>query len=96
MVIRKMIKDIYTYYKGVRALRGYFGPLWSPNLKIAYFDWFIRRITKVLILGIYLNFTVALVSKMANKIGLKQRNSHFRPNLRLLEIDVLRIRYQHS
>ena len=43
--------------------------------------------------GIYLNFTVALVTKMDEKIGLKQRN--FGP-LRLLETDFLRIRYQHS
>ena len=60
------------------------------------FDWFIRRITEVLNFGIYLNSTVAMVTKMANKIGLKQRNCHFGPNLRLLETNFLRIRYQQS
>ena len=28
-----------------------------------------------------------MISKMADKIGLKQRNCHFEPNLRLLETD---------
>ena len=46
--------------------------------------------------GIYLNFTIAMVTKMADKIGLKQEKCHFGPNLRLLETDFLRIRYQHS
>ena len=46
--------------------------------------------------SIYLNFTVAMVTKMDNKIGLKQRNGNFGPNLRLLETDILIIRYQHS
>ena len=49
------------------------------------FDWFIRRMTGVSNFGIYLNFTlalvikmaVALVIKMANKIGIKWRNCHF-------------------
>ena len=37
-----------------------------------------------------------MVTKMADKIGLKQRNCHLGPNLRLLEAEFLRIRYQHS
>ena len=39
-----------------------------------------------------------MVTKMADKIGLKQKknNCHLEPNLRLLETDFLRIRYQHS
>ena len=41
------------------------------------FDWFIRRITEVLTIDIYLNLTVAMLTKMANKKGLKQRNCHF-------------------
>ena len=36
-----------------------------------------------------------MVTKMADKTGLKQRNCHFGPTLRLLETDFLRIRYQH-
>ena len=35
-----------------------------------------------------------MVTKMADKIGLKERNCHFRPNLSLMETDFLRIRYQ--
>ena len=35
------------------------------------FDWFIRRMTEVSNFGIYLNFTVAMVTKMADKIGIK-------------------------
>ena len=41
------------------------------------FDWFIRRMTEVLNSGIYLNFTVAMETKMADKIGIKQRSCHF-------------------
>ena len=35
-----------------------------------------------------------MVTKMADKIGLKKRNCHFRPNFRLLETDFSTIRYQ--
>ena len=48
-------------------------------------DWFIRKITDMKNFGTYLNFTVAIVTKMADKVGLKYRNCHFGPNLRLLE-----------
>ena len=41
------------------------------------FDWFIRRKTEVYNLSIYLNFTLAMVTKIGHKIGLKQRNCHF-------------------
>ena len=34
------------------------------------FDWFIRRITKVLKSGVYLPFTVAIVTKMTAKMDL--------------------------
>ena len=37
-----------------------------------------------------------MVTKMANKTGLKKRDYHFGPNLSLLETDFLRIRYQHK
>ena len=37
--------------KELRALRGFFGPLWSKKLKVAFSqissDWFIKRIAKV-------------------------------------------------
>ena len=66
--------------KGVRALRGYFGPLKSKKTENCFslnsFDWFIRRITGVQNIGIHLNITVAMVTKMADKIGLKQRSCY--------------------
>ena len=37
-----------------------------------------------------------MVTKIADKIGIKKKKCHLRPNLRLLETDVLRIRYQHK
>ena len=60
------------------------------------FDWIFRRITKVQNFHIYFYFKVAMVTKMGDKIGLKQRNCHFGLNSRLLEIKFLRIRYQLS
>ena len=36
-------------------------------------------------------FTVAIETKIAAKIGLKKRNCHFGPNLRLVEIDFFKI-----
>ena len=39
---------------------------------------------------IYLNVTVALVTKNGRQIGLKQKTCHFGPNLRLLETDFLK------
>ena len=87
---------------GVRALiKGQFWPPLEPETEHCFapisFDWFIRSITEVLNFGIYLNVTVAMVTKMADKnIGLKQRNCHFGQNLRLLETDFIRIRYLHS
>ena len=35
------------------------------------FDWFIRRMTEVLNFEIYLNHTVAMLTKFADKIGIK-------------------------
>ena len=35
------------------------------------FDWFIRRMTEVLIFSTYLNISFAMVTKMADKIGMK-------------------------
>ena len=67
--------------KGVRALRGYFGPLLSKKTENCFspicFDWFIRRITEVLNFWIYLDFTVAMLAKMANKIGFVLKNCHY-------------------
>ena len=45
--------------------------------------------------GFYLTFTVAMVTGVANKVGLKWRNCHFWLNLRLLETNFSKIRYQH-
>ena len=86
--------------KGVRALRGYFGSLYSQKLKVAFHQYhligLLEECPKCKILANILLLPVAMVTKMADKIGLKYRNCHFRPNLRLLETDVLRIRYQHK
>ena len=59
--------------KGVRALRGYFGsPMRSKNKicssQVSSYH-FIRTIAKVLSSRIDSTFTVAMVTKMATKIG---------------------------
>ena len=43
--------------------------------------------TQCKILTFILLLTVAMVTKMADKMGFKQRNRHFGPILRLLETD---------
>ena len=62
-------------YKGVRALRGKFGPIWSKKLKIAFHQFHLivlfRKMVQVLNSGIYFTFSVAMVTKMADKVGLK-------------------------
>ena len=69
------------------CIKGLFWPPLEPKTEKCFspisFDRFIRRITEVKNFGIYLNFTVAMVTKMADKIGFKQRNCHFGPNLKL-------------
>ena len=61
--------------KGVRALRAKFGPLWSQKLKIAFHQFhpigLLDEWSKCKILAFYFNFSFAMVTKMANKIGLK-------------------------
>ena len=49
--------------------------------------------------GIYLTFTIAVVTKKADKISLKWRNCHFGPNLRFRgtdfkELDTNTAKYQ--
>ena len=86
--------------KGVHALRGYFGPFLSQKLKVVFHQLHLIGLLEdepnCKILAFILLLPVAMVTKMADKIGLKSRNCHFRPNLRLLETDFLRIRYQHK
>ena len=66
---------IYPHNQGVRALRGYFGPPMRPKNEICFSPnssyWFIRTITQVYKSDISLTFTVAMVTKMAAKTGLK-------------------------
>ena len=64
--------------KGVRALRGYYVPLLPPYeaknencFSQVSSNQFIRTIAQVLKSGIYSIFTVAMVTKMAAKIGWK-------------------------
>ena len=57
------------------CIKGLIWPPLEPKTKNCFspisFDWLIRRITEVLNFGIYLNFTVAVVTKIANKVDLK-------------------------
>ena len=59
------------------CIKGLFLPPLEPKTENCFlpisFDWFIRRITEVQNFGINLIFTVAMVTKEADKIGLKQR-----------------------
>ena len=61
--------------KGVRALRGYFGPLKSQKLKVAFHQFhlvgLLEEQPKCEILAFILLLPVAMVTKMADKIGLK-------------------------
>ena len=81
------------------CIKGLFLPPLRPKtenyLSPISFDWFIRRITEVLNFGVYSSFTVAMATQMTVKIGKKQRNRNFGPNLRFFETDSLRTRYQH-
>ena len=55
------------------CFKGLFWPPLEPKTENCFppisFNLFIRRITEVYNFGIYLNFTVAMVTKMADKIG---------------------------
>ena len=59
------------------CIKGLFWPPLEPKTENCFspnsFDWFIRIITDVSNFGIYLNFTIAMVTKMVIKIGIKQR-----------------------
>ena len=54
-----------------KCIKGLIWPLLEPKTKNCFaqisFDWFIRRMTQVLNFGIYLNFTVAMVTKKPTK-----------------------------
>ena len=56
------------------CIKGLICPLW-PKTENCFsqisFDWFNRRMAEVLNFGIYLNFTIAMVTKTADKIGIK-------------------------
>ena len=57
------------------CIKGLIWPPLDPKTENCFshisFDWFIRRMTKVYNFGIYLNDTVAMVTKMADKTGIK-------------------------
>ena len=67
------VVSISCLYKGVRALRDYFGPSMRPKNEIRFSlnssYWFIRTMTQVYKSDISLTFTVAMVTKMAAKTG---------------------------
>ena len=61
--------------KGLRALRAYFGPLYSQKLKVAFHQFHLTGLSeekpKGKILAFILLLLVAMVTKIADKIGLK-------------------------
>ena len=63
------------------CIKGLIWPPLGPKIENCFsqisFDWFISRINEVKKIGIYINFTVAMVTKMADKIGIDYRNCHF-------------------
>ena len=69
------LNKYYNGLKGVRALRGYFGPLLSQKLKVAFHQFhligLLEELPKCKILAFILLVPVAMVTKMADKIGLK-------------------------
>ena len=60
---------------GERALRGYFGPLYSQKLRVAFHQFhligLLEESPKSKILAFILLLPVAMETKMADKIGLK-------------------------
>ena len=62
-----------AFFKGVCALRGYFGPPMRPKKEIRFSlnssYWFVRTMTQVYKSDISLTFTAAMVTKMAAKTG---------------------------
>ena len=62
-------------FKGVRALRGYFGPIKSQKLKVAFHQFHLIGLLgewpKCKFLAFILLLPVAMVTKMADNIGLK-------------------------
>ena len=73
------------------CIMGLFWPPLEPRTENCFspisFDWFIRRLTVSKNLRHFFKFYLAMVTKMVDKMGLKQRNCHFGTNLRLLETD---------
>ena len=67
------LEILLKFFKGGRALRGYFGPPMRSKNKSCSSQvssyLFIRTIIKVLSSGIDSTFTVAMVTKMAVKLG---------------------------
>ena len=65
----------YVFTQRGMCIKGLIWPPLEPKAENCFsqisFDWFIRRMTEMYNFGIHLNFTVAMVTKMAYKIGLK-------------------------
>ena len=94
-IANKQFVSFKIELKGMR-IKGLFWPPLEPKTESCFSPissyWFI----KCKILAFIFLLPVAMVTKMAENIGLKLRNCHFRPNLRLLETDFFKIRYQHK
>ena len=82
------------------CIKGLFWPPLEPKSESCLSPisscWFIRRIAQVLNSGIYFTFTGCYGNQNCRQNRLKIEKLPFRPNLRLLETDFLRIRYQHK
>ena len=76
--------------KGVRALRGLIWPPLEPKTENCFspisFVWFIRRKPAVLFFRIYSTFTVAMVTKMADKNRLKIEKFPFWTKFKALQL----------
>ena len=96
----EIVDELIFVLKELHTLRGYFGPLYSQKLKVAFHKFHLvgllqeKPICKIL--AFILLLLVAVVTKMADKIGFKCRSCHYNPNLKLLETYFLRVRYQHK
>ena len=69
------LERVSLWDKRGTCIKGLIGPPSEPKTESCFsqisFDCFIRRMTEMLNFDIYFNFTVAMVTKMAAKIGIK-------------------------
>ena len=75
LVIQCFLSFLIINIQRGTCIKGLFWPPFEPKTENCFspisFDWFIRRIPKVECPGFYFTFTVAVVTKMVDEIGLK-------------------------